>query len=60
MRVNLLAALVVLGVALVVTCIPGSNASSSWVGLALSFAVQFTGLLQWTVRNGVETEANMV
>ena len=29
------------------------------VGLALTFAVQFTSLLQWTVRCALETESNM-
>ena len=58
MRVNCLAALVVLGVSLMAITMTGST--SSWAGLALSFAVQFTSLLQWTMRTGIEAESNMV
>ena len=60
MRIDFLGAVVVLGVALMTTSMAESNASVSWVGLALAFAVQFTSLLQWTVRVFIETEANMV
>ena len=60
MRIDFLGALVVLGVSLMTTTLADSNVSESWVGLALAFAVQFTSLLQWTVRVFIETEANMV
>ena len=59
MRVNLLGACVVLVVALMTT-LAGNDASASIAGLALSFASQLIYLLQWTMKTGIEVEANMV
>ena len=56
-HVDFLGALVVLGVSFfAVADVGNSTAEKSFVGVALTFALQFTSLLQWTVRVLIETE----
>ena len=56
-HVDFLGALIVLGVsAFAVLNVGSSTAGNSLVGVALTFALQFTSLLQWTVRVFIETE----
>ena len=56
-HVDFLGALIVLGVSsFAVLNVGASTAGNSLVGVALTFALQFTSLLQWTVRVFIETE----
>jgi ABC-type multidrug transport system fused ATPase/permease subunit len=62
-RFDLLSSLVLLSVALLATGIAYSTnrhlVYPNYLGLALVYSLQLTGLLQWTVRTATETETNM-
>jgi ATP-binding cassette, subfamily C (CFTR/MRP), member 1 len=44
----------------VVAVSKGGGPSASWLGLAMSYALQITGSLNWIVRQTVEVETNIV
>ncbi|GCC24840.1 ATP-binding cassette sub-family C member 12 isoform X1 [Chiloscyllium punctatum] len=58
-RIDILTALMTLTVALFVILSPDSIPASN-KGLALSYAIQLTGLLQICIRMGIETEARFI
>ncbi|XP_067906009.1 ATP-binding cassette sub-family C member 12 [Heterodontus francisci] len=58
-RIDLLTTLITLTVALFVILSPDSISVSS-KGLALSYAIQLTGLFQFCIRMGIETEARFI
>jgi len=59
LRVDSLGSCIVFFVSLFSIVASEYGQSAEIVGLALTFAVQFTSLLQWTVRCALETESNM-
>jgi ABC-type multidrug transport system fused ATPase/permease subunit len=59
MRIDLLGSTIVLCVSVLSVTVNLTGVDVSMVGLALSFAIQYTSLLQWTVRCAIETESNM-
>ena len=61
LRLEVLSNIVVLfvGVLAVVVVNMGGNVDGNLLGLALVYAVQLTGLLQWTVRTIISTEDSM-
>ena len=59
LRCDMVGSAISLGVGLLAMTSAGTGAGVAFVGLALSFAIQFTSLLQWTVRCFVETENNL-
>jgi ATP-binding cassette, subfamily C (CFTR/MRP), member 1 len=60
LRVDLIGATIVCCVSILsVTAKEYGQQSPAMIGLALTFAIQFTSLLQWTVRCAIETESNM-
>ena len=59
LRVDSIGAMIVAAVAIFAAVLPQASSSTAMVGLALAFAVQFTSLLQWTVRVFCETETNL-
>lgn len=62
MRLELIGAVVILCAAAlaVVSVASGSGLSAGMVGLAMSYALQVTGALNWIVRQTVEVETNIV
>uniref|UniRef100_UPI00398EC4DA ATP-binding cassette sub-family C member 12 n=1 Tax=Pristiophorus japonicus TaxID=55135 RepID=UPI00398EC4DA len=58
-RIDILSALITMTVALFVILSPDSIPSSN-KGLALSYAIQLTGLFQICIRMGIETEARFI
>ncbi len=61
MRMDLIAGCVTLSMSILVVVLTdvGSRLNPSVVGLALVYALQLVGILQWTVRLVIETENNM-
>ncbi|KAJ1083483.1 hypothetical protein NDU88_003642 [Pleurodeles waltl] len=57
LRTEVLTNVLMVSVALLVVLIPSSTVSASYKGLALSYTVQFAGLLQICVRMASETES---
>jgi ATP-binding cassette subfamily C (CFTR/MRP) protein 1 len=60
-RLDLLSSLILMAVALLTTGLAtaGNIINPNYLGLALVYSLQLTGLLQWTVRIATETETNM-
>ena len=61
LRLDVVSVLVILFVSLIAVFMTdyGSSVDENMLGLALVYALQLTGLLQWTVRVTIETENNM-
>ncbi|KAK0621526.1 P-loop containing nucleoside triphosphate hydrolase protein [Bombardia bombarda] len=61
-RLEFIGALVILAAAgfAVISVANGSRLEAGWVGLAMSYALNITGSLNWIVRQTVEVETNIV
>jgi ATP-binding cassette, subfamily C (CFTR/MRP), member 1 len=61
LRLDLVSVLVILFVSLIAVLMVdyGGSVNANMLGLALVYALQLTGMLQWTVRVTIETENNM-